>query len=51
MGDKGGKKDKEKHQKQHEKKAQGKEQRLVDKGRPSVASPPVRQTRAASTQA
>jgi hypothetical protein len=42
MGDKGGKKDKEKHQKQQDKKMRGKEQQLVDKARPSVAAPPVR---------
>jgi len=46
MGDKGGKKDKEKHQKQHDKRAQGKVQPPVDKGRPSEASLPVRQAKA-----
>jgi hypothetical protein len=51
MGDKGGKKDKEKHQKQQEKKTQGREQRLVDKGRPSVVAPSGRQTQAASMKA
>ena len=51
MGDKGGKKDKDKQQKQHDKRAQTKEQRLADKGRPPVAAPPLRQTRAASVKA
>jgi hypothetical protein len=47
MGDKGGKKDKEKHQKQQEKRVtQSKVQPLVDKGRPAVVLPSVRQTKA-----
>ena len=50
MGDKGGKKDKDKQQKQQEKRVQGKEQRLVDKVRPSVAPASIRQTKAASVK-
>ena len=48
MGDKGGKKDKDKQQKQHDKKAQGKEQRQVDRMRPPAGEPLPRQTAAAS---
>ena len=51
MGDKGGKKDKEKQQKQHDQRAQGKEQRLVDKARPPVVAPLARRTVAASLKA
>ena len=51
MGDKGGKKDKDKQQKQQDKRAQGKAQRQVEKWRPSAASPSVRQAQAASMPA
>jgi len=39
MGDKGGKKDKDKSQKQHVKKVEDKKQHQVEKARPPVASP------------
>ena len=51
MGDKGGKKDKEKSQQQHVKKTQDKEQQRLDKARPSSSSPSARQPVAAALHA
>ena len=48
MGDKGGKKDKEKNQQQHVKKTQDKEQQRLDKVRPSASAPLGRQPLAAA---
>jgi hypothetical protein len=45
MGDKGGKKDKEKHQHQQVKKLQQKEQVRLDKAKPSQARPASAQGR------
>ena len=42
MGDKGGKKDKEKNHQQQVKKTHDKEQQKLDKSRPSVSAPPAR---------
>jgi hypothetical protein len=50
MGDKGGKKDKDKQKKQHDKKTQGKEQRQADKTRPPAQAPLARQAQAAARQ-
>jgi len=42
MGDKGGKKDKEKNHQQQVKKLQQKEQTRLDKAKPSLSAPPAR---------
>jgi len=44
MGDKGGKKDKEKNLQQHVKKLQQKEKERTDKARQATAAMPARQT-------